>query len=126
MLPERSHRRGGDMATHGVRGDVIVQAPVVNPRPPTTAATGLVVVLELFTTVLVIPSNPLQYLEDKCCRQLTVLPKSSQPLLRHQLCPKLSNPCTLPLVHLPRVRDARVQLRACRWMSGQGLLDQSS
>ena len=28
------------MATHGVRGDVIVKALVVNPRPPTTAATG--------------------------------------------------------------------------------------
>ena len=38
------------MATHGVRGDVIVKAPLGNPRPPTTAATGPVVALELFTT----------------------------------------------------------------------------
>ena len=38
------------MATHGVRGDVILKAPLGNPRAPTTAATGPVVAKELFTT----------------------------------------------------------------------------
>lgn len=45
------------MVTHGARGDVIVKAPVVNPRPPTTAATGPIVALEAITTVF---SHPVQ------------------------------------------------------------------
>ena len=30
------------------------------------------------------------------CRQLSDLPKSSEPLLRHQLCHRLSKPCSIP------------------------------
>ena len=40
MLPDGAIAEERQMVTRGVRGDVTVKAPVVNPRPPTTAATG--------------------------------------------------------------------------------------
>ena len=51
MLPDGAMAEETEMVAHGVGGDVIVKAPVVDPRSPTTAATGPVVTLETITTI---------------------------------------------------------------------------
>ena len=51
MLPDGAIAEETEMVTHAVRSDVVLNAPVVNPRLPTTAGTEPVVARESTTTV---------------------------------------------------------------------------